>query len=207
MRPSDCTGKRTDLTRFIFYALLAAPMATVSSIEAPTIQQPSQIVPAVLSVIGLAIGFIAGLLSWFVISGTNFTLLTDSYHALYIYGTQGGSALGMSSALGAVLYKDSTANPIVLVAFAIVLFFWPAMIVSSAFSLLIRSFGPYPFVWGLIAFVFAYIMMYYAGDSLGIGAYLDLVAAIIFLVASITVRQARAVPAAPVSTPSVPPSS
>ncbi|MFZ0892124.1 MAG: hypothetical protein WB778_07770 [Thermoplasmata archaeon] len=182
-------------------------MATVSSIEAPTIQQPSQIVPAVLSVIGLAIGFIAGLLSWFVISGTNFTLLTDSYHALYIYGTQGGSALGMSSALGAVLYKDSTANPIVLVAFAIVLFFWPAMIVSSAFSLLIRSFGPYPFVWGLIAFVFAYIMMYYAGDSLGIGAYLDLVAAIIFLVASITVRQARAVPAAPVSTPSVPPSS
>ncbi|MFZ1023082.1 MAG: hypothetical protein WAN87_02985, partial [Thermoplasmata archaeon] len=124
-------------------------MAPATSAEAPTIQHPSQIVPAVLSVIGLAIGFIAGLLSWFVISGSNFTLLTDSYHALYVYGTQGGSALGMSSALGAALYKASTSNPIVLVAFAIVLFFWPAMIVSSAFSLLIRSFGPYPFVWRL----------------------------------------------------------
>ncbi|MFZ3356493.1 MAG: hypothetical protein WA549_07025 [Thermoplasmata archaeon] len=182
-------------------------MAPATSAEAPTIQHPSQIVPAVLSVIGLAIGFIAGLLSWFVISGSNFTLLTDSYHALYVYGTQGGSALGMSSALGAALYKASTSNPIVLVAFAIVLFFWPAMIVSSAFSLLIRSFGPYPFVWGLIAFVFAYIMMYYAGDSLGTGAYLDLVAAIIFLVASITVRQARAVPAAAAPAPTAPPSS
>jgi hypothetical protein len=198
------------LTRFIFYPFIGASMATPAPPGQPTIQQPSQIVPAVLSVIGLAIGFIAGLLSWFVISGSNFTLLTDSYHALYIYGTQGGSALGMSSALGAALYKDSTANPIVLVAFAIVLFFWPAMIVSSAFSLLIRSFGPYPFVWGLIAFVFAYIMMYYAGDSLGTGAYLDLVAAIIFLVASITVRQARIAytPTAPApEAPATPPPS
>jgi hypothetical protein len=182
-------------------------MATAPASEstpAESMKKPSQIVPAILSVIGLAMGFVAGLLSWFVISGTNFNLLTDSYHALYVYGTQGGTVLGMNSALGHTLYSNSSSNPIVLVAFAIVLFFWPAMIVSSAFSLLIRSFGPYPFVWGLIAFIFAYIMIYYAGngDSLGIGAYLDLAAAVIFLVASVTVRHVPTPASPPPASPS-----
>jgi hypothetical protein len=149
-------------------------------------------VPAVISLVALVIALIAGILTWFVISGSQFSLLYDGYHAMYVYIAQGSGALQASSALGALLYNSSTSNAIVLVAFAIILFFWPAMLVSGAFNLIVRSYGPYPFVWGTVAFIFAYIMMHYGSGTLGVGAYLDLVAAILFLVAWITVRRAPA---------------
>ncbi len=156
-------------------------------------------VPAVLSAVALVLGLIAGLLTWFVISGSQFSLLYDGYHAMYVYLAQGSSALQASSALGALLYSSSTSNAIVLIAFAIILFFWPAMLVSGAFNLIMRSYGPYPFIWGTIAFIFAYIMMYYGSGTLGIGAYLDLIAAILFLVAAITMRRAPAAKPHPTS--------
>jgi len=173
----------------------------MNSSNLPPDRTPSQAAPAVLALFALVIGLVAGLLSWFVVSGTGFSLLNDSYHAMYIYGTQGSGALRSNSALGSTLYNASTSNPIVLITFAIVLFFWPAMLVSGVFSIALRSFGPYPFVWGLIAFIFAYLMVYFAGDTLGIGGYLDLVAAILFLVATLTVRRAKAAPAPPIAGP------
>lgn len=182
-------------------------MGTGSAPPTAEMRRPSNIVPAVISLIAVLLALIAGFLVWFSISvsgtsGTS-TLIPDAYSAMYVYATKGSVSLNTYSTLGAMLVKESTSNPIVLFAFSVVLFFWPAMLVSGTYSVLARSYGPYPFIWGLVAFVFAYILVYYAGDSLGIGAYLALVAAVLFLVGTATVRRPRAVPsvAPPASTP------
>lgn len=159
-------------------------------------RHPSNLVPAVITLVAVLLALLAGFLVWFSISGWSGSLLPDAYNAMYIYATKGSTSLSTYSPLGALLVKESTANPIVLFAFAVVLFFWPAMVVSGVYSVLARSFGPYPFIWGLVAFIFAYVMMYYGGDSLGIGAYLALVAAVLFLVGAATVRRPRPVPTA-----------
>lgn len=174
----------------------------MSAPSSPKPPRPSQTAPAVLSLAGLVVGLVAGLLTWFTIAGTNVSLLTDSYHAMYVYGTQGASALRDSGVLGSTLFASATTNAVVLVSFAIVLFFWPAMLVSGVVNSVLRSYGPYPFVWGLITFVFAYVFVYYVSSaSLGIGAYLDLIAALIFLAATIAVRRPAAAPAPPAAAP------
>ncbi len=166
-------------------------------------RRPSNLVPAVVTLVAVLLALLAGFLAWFSISGWSGSLLPDAYNAMYVYATKGSASLNTYSPLGAMLFKESTSNPIVLFAFAVVLFFWPAMVVSGTYSVLARSFGPYPFIWGLVAFIFAYVMVYYAKDSLGIGAYLALVAAVLFLVGTATVRRPRPVPsvAPPTSTP------
>lgn len=178
---------------------------TPSSAPAP---RPSNLVPAVVTLVAVLLALIAGFLVWFSISVAGWSgtspLLPDAYNAMYVYATKGSTSLNTYSPLGAMLVKESTANPIVLFAFAVVLFFWPAMVVSGVYSVLARAYGPYPFIWGLVAFVFAYITVYYAGDSLGIGAYLALVAAILFLVGTATVRRPKAAPAEAAPAPPAP---
>jgi hypothetical protein len=171
-------------------------MGTSSAPESTPTKKPSNAVPAIFTLAGFALAIVAGFLSWFVISGSSYPLVTAAYNAMYIYGTKGSAALGSLNSLGAMLVAQSTAHPEVLLAYAIVLFFWPAMVVSGLWSLIVRSFGPYPFIWGLIAFVFAYVMVYYAGAALGIGAFLALVGAVLYLIGTATVRRpAKSVPA------------
>jgi len=174
---------------------MAAERTVVPTPDSRPTQRPSTLVPVALAVAGLLLGLLAAFLAWFVISGSSVALLPDSYHSMYVYGMQGSSALKSSNALGATLVGSSTSDPVVLIAFAIILFFWPAMLVSGLYSVLARSFTAYPAVWGLIAFVFAYVLVYKAGATLGVGAWLALVAAVLFLAAAITGRFARTKPA------------
>lgn len=175
-------------------------MASAPVTEPATPRRSGRLAPAIVTLVAFLLALLSGFLAWFSISGSSFTLLADSYHAIYVYGTQGSSALKASSILGSTLVSASTSNPIVLVAFTAVLFFWPAMVGSGLYNAAARSFGPYPFVWGLVAFVFAYVMIYYASASLGVGAYLALVAAIVFLVATLIAPRgptAKPTPTAP----------
>jgi len=160
--------------------------------------RPSNLVPMILTGIGFLFAVICGFLEWFSISGSSFTILPDAYRAMYVYITQGSSSLQTSNALGAMLVHASTSNPIVLVGFALVLFFWPAMFVSSLFNLAARSYGPYPFVWGLVLFIGAYITVHFSSNSLASGAYFGLVGAVILLIASLTYRAPK--PAASATT-------
>jgi hypothetical protein len=175
---------------------MSTAAASSPQVEAQPPKQPSRVVPALVTLVALLLGLISAFLAWFVFSGSSVTLLPDSYNSMIVYGTQGSSALASSNALGAALYASSTSDPVLLVAFAIVLFFWPAMLVSGTYNALARSFAPYPFIWGLIAFIFAYILNYKAPATNGIGVWLVLVASIIFLVASILGRfvQPKAMP-------------
>lgn len=150
---------------------------------------PSQKVPFVLSLIALALGLIAAALAWFGISGSQFSLL-DAYHVTYVYIAQGSTPLQASGPLGALLYTSAASDPTVLLAFAVIVLFWPAMLVSGTVNLITRSYAGYPFAWGLIVFISSYVMMHYGGSTLGTGAYLELFAAVLFLGASLTVRSA-----------------
>jgi len=178
----------------------------MSSAEAPNPptttepRQPSRTVPALVTLVALLLGVIAAFLAWFVFSGTNVALVPSSYNSMYLYVTQGKGALQTSNALGAALVASSTSDPVILAAFSLVLFFWPAMLVSGLYNAIARSFAPYPFVWGLITFISAYVLVYKASATLGLGAWLVLAASFVFLAASILGRFVKPKPTSAVAT-------
>ena len=84
-----------------------------------------------IGLVALVVGLAAGFLSWFQISGSGYPLVSDSYNAVYVYASQGGSALSSLNSLGNLLASSAASNAGVVVAFALVLFFWPAMLVAG----------------------------------------------------------------------------
>ena len=156
----------------------------------------------IIAAVAFVIAIVAGFLAWFTLSGSEYTLVSDSYNAAILYITKGSASLSSSGGLGSTLYKSATSNPSVIVTFALALVFWPAFLVAGVIDLLRRAISITPFVWGLIAFIFAGVMNSEASGSLGLGAWVDLVAAIIWLVAYVfgRVQAGRAMtPKAPVS--------
>ena len=171
-------------------------------------KKPSNVVSIALTGIGLLLVLVSAFLTWFTISGSNFTLLPDAYNAMWVYITKGSSGLQTLNAFGEYLVKGSTSNPLVIIGFALVLFFWPATLVSSIYNMAAREFAPYPFIWAIIAFISAYIMVHFGSDaSLGEGTYLLLAGAILMLVAAFTWRRPKATPApaTPAATPAATP--
>ena len=158
-------------------------------------RQRSRLAPALITLVAVLLGFLSAFLAWFVFSGTSVALLPDTYHSMITYITQGSGGLQSSNVLGAALVASSTSDPVLLLAFAMILFFWPAMLLSGLYNAVARSFAAYPFVWGLITFIFAYVLVWKASATLGIGAWLALAAAVLFLVASILGRWVQPQPA------------
>ncbi len=98
-----------------------------------------------------------------------------------------------------------------VVAFALLLFFWPAMLVSGLINEVGRTIRWQPALWGVIAYVSARVMMSYSGlGSVGYGGWLDLVAVVLFIVAYLLARRSRgdmtssSTAATPVSPPQQP---
>ena len=159
----------------------------------------------------LIVGVASGFLSWFQLTAVfveldpGFTLVTDSYNAVYVYATQGTYQLNAVNSLGNLLVYFASANPVVVVAFAFVLFFWPAMIVSGLVNEVGKTIRWLPALWGIIAFVSAYVMMAVAKQSVGVGAWLDLCAAALFVLSFFVAKKVTGVPAPPSPAgPSVP---
>lgn len=153
----------------------------------------------ILGLVAVLLGLLAGFLSWFNLHGSGFTLVSDSYRAVYVYATQGSSALSGLGSLGSTVYNAASSNPIVVVTFGVTLVFWPALIISGLIDVGLRNIRVTPFVWGLIAFLSADVMMNSAKGSLAIGGYLDLGASILwiaaFAVGKVTRTKAVRVPA------------
>ena len=147
--------------------------------------------------IALILGVIAGFLAWYQIGGGGggYSVgggggynLPDSYSLAVTYATKGASALQAANSLGAMVASNAVSSTLAAVMWVIVLFFWPAMLVSGLINLVGRTIRWQPFLWGVIAFIGAWVFMYENGGSLGYGGWLDLVAAILFLVAYLMAR-------------------
>jgi hypothetical protein len=80
----------------------------------------------------------------------------------------------------------------VVVAFALVLFFWPAMLLSGLINKVGRTIRWHPALWGVIAYVSAWLMMTNSGlGSVGNGGWLDLLAVVLFIIAYLLARRKR----------------
>ena len=160
--------------------------------------------------VALLAGLVAGFLSWFDLAGLSFNLL-NGYGATFAYASGGTSALMSYSPLGTAVANAAVNHAVAAVAFVLVLFFWPAMLVSGLINEVGKTIGWQPALWGILALIFAYVMLsVYSVGTVGYGAYaVDLLAVILFLVAYLLVRggkpaksQSKAAPAsAPASTP------
>ena len=140
--------------------------------------------------IALLVGVIAAFFAWYVLTTASYTII-DSYNLAVTYATKGASGLQAANSLGALVASNATGNAIALVMWVIVMFFWPAMLVSGLINLLGRTIRWHPTLWGLIAFIGAYVFMYENNDSTGNGALLDLIAAVLFLIAYFLARASQ----------------
>jgi hypothetical protein len=157
--------------------------------------------------VALLVALVAGFFPWFDIPAGNYTL-PNGYGAAYAYATGGSSGLSAYGPLGAAIASAAINNALVVVTFALVLFFWPAMLVSGLINEVGRTIRWQPALWGLIAYISAWVMMSYSGlGSVGYGGWLDLLAVVLFIVAYLLARGRKedmpSKPAAP--TPASPP--
>ena len=155
--------------------------------------------------VALIVALVAGFFSWFQLASAEYTL-PDGYGAAYAYATGGASALSAYSGLGSALASAAINSAIEVVAFALVLVFWPAMLVSGLINEVGRTIRWQPALWGLLALVFAWVMMgLYNLGSVGYGAYiLDLLAVLLFLVAYILARRGTSTPTPKPASPMAP---
>ena len=160
----------------------------------------------VIGLIALIVGLVAGLLTWFQLQDAGYAL-PAAYNAAYVYAAQGGSALSALNSLGNLLATDASSNALVVVLFALVLFFWPAMLVAGLVNEAGRAIRWQPALWGIIAFITAYVMMYEANDSIGLGVWLDLLAVILIIHAYLTATKQKMQPEPPPTPPAPAPAS
>jgi len=142
-----------------------------------------------VALVALIVAAISGFIAWFNIGGSGFSLM-DAYVLVLGYASRGVAAFGTQ--LGAIVYSATTGHPDLLVAFVIVLVFWPAMVVSGLVEIVGRGVRPHPGIYGIIAFIASYFFVNAASSrglvpsgsmALGTGAWLSLAAIIIFFVA------------------------
>jgi hypothetical protein len=167
----------------------------------------------IAAIIALVVGLVSGFMTWVTLrqittsnhffNAADYRLVPDAYNAVYIFATKGASVLASNSSLGAALANASTTT---LVAFALILIFWPVMLLSGLLDIARRKIRIYPFIWGVIAFLALILITPSIPGSLGIGPYIDLAAAILFLVAWMLSRSQSARRVPPQTPPAVSPS-
>ena len=147
--------------------------------------------------IGILIALIAGFLSFTVIGKQQYNLI--NYYSLVMeYASKGGESEAFNEGLGLLLKEAANKAGDVLIAVALLLIFWPATIIGGGLEILSKNVKVQAGIYGIIAFISSYFIVNAAnsrnlieGISLGIGAYILLIASIILIVAFILSKREK----------------
>ncbi len=141
-----------------------------------------------VAAIGFMTVFVSGFLRWFVVHQSAYTLV-DGLQIMLNFASGGPSSAATNSGLGAMLTTASMSYPVLLVSFAFVLVFWPAMLVAGLVEIFGKRIRPHPGIYGMMgltmAAFFAQSMTVDLGSSVGLGAgfYLSAIAVALFFLA------------------------
>jgi len=144
--------------------------------------------------IGILIALIAGFLSFTIIGNQQYNII--SYYSLVMeYASRGGESEAFNEGLGLLLKEAANRAGDVLVSVVLLLIFWPATIIGGGLEILSKKVKVQAGIYGIIAFISSYFIVNAANSrnlieevSLGIGAYILLIASIILIVAFVLER-------------------